>query len=216
MSEQARRLWLVRHAQPLIDKGICYGHLDVPADHEATQQAAQSFANTLKIARSNNATSLNTQPILIYVSGLLRAQQLADEMLFAFRATDIVSEVRLQTDCRLNEMNFGSWEGKPWSAIPKEALDQWSSDFSQHKFGGEESSQDVINRVQAAYQTSLELAQASNSSDVIWITHAGVIRALNYVKKYATCVIERAEQWPQDAPGFGQWLCMDLTAITTK
>ena len=34
------RLWLVRHAQPVVATGTCYGALDVPADAAATQVAA--------------------------------------------------------------------------------------------------------------------------------------------------------------------------------
>lgn len=37
-------LWLLRHAQPLIAQGVCYGRLDVPADPSQTLQAAMRFA----------------------------------------------------------------------------------------------------------------------------------------------------------------------------
>lgn len=216
MARQVRRLWLVRHAEPMIASGICYGHLDVPAELDATQQAAKSFAISLAQARQNNATSLNTESIPIYVSGLQRSQQLADELLLVLNDTAGLGRARIQTDIRLNELNFGIWEGKAWSEIPKSALDQWSADFAQHKFGGTESSQDVIDRVLAAYQGTWEQAQISNTTDVIWITHAGVIRALSYLQKNGMRTIERAEQWPREAPDFGQWLCMDLTTIAIK
>jgi alpha-ribazole phosphatase len=216
MAVQARRLWLVRHAQPLIASGICYGHLDVPAELEATQQAAKSFAISLAQARKNNATSLNTEPIPIYVSGLQRAQQLADELCLALNDVKDLSPVHIQTDLRLNEMDFGIWEAKAWSEIPKTAVEHWSADFAQHKFGGKESSQDVIDRVLAAYQATLKQAQISHSSDVIWITHAGVIRALNYLRKNGVHPIARAEQWPREAPGFGQWQCLDLVPMRLK
>ena len=35
------RLWLVRHARPLVAPGICYGRLDMQADAQATADAAQ-------------------------------------------------------------------------------------------------------------------------------------------------------------------------------
>jgi alpha-ribazole phosphatase len=216
MATEARRLWLVRHAQPIIASGICYGQLDVPAELEATQQAAKSFAISLAHARKNNAANLNIESMLIYVSGLQRAQQLADELCLALNGVNDLSQVQLQTDFRLNEMDFGIWEAKAWSEIPKAAVDQWSADFAQHKFGGKESSQDVIDRVLAAYQATLEQAQISHSSDVIWITHAGVIRALNYLHKNGMHPITRAEQWPREAPGFGQWQCLDLVPMRPK
>ncbi|MFZ6799717.1 histidine phosphatase family protein [Undibacterium sp. Di24W] len=220
MAGQTRRLWLVRHAQPLIAGGICYGRLDVPAEPEATQQAAKSFAKTLAEtlaqARENSVLSLNTKSIHIYVSGLQRAQQLADELCLALNNVKDLSQVLRQTDRRLNEMDFGIWEAKAWSDIPETAVEHWSADFAQHKFGGKESSQDVIDRVLAAYQATLEQAQISHSSDVIWITHAGVIRALNYLHKHGIHPIARAEQWPREAPGFGQWQCLDLMSLQAK
>ena len=38
------KLWLARHAAPLIDSGICYGSLDVEADEAATQSSARALA----------------------------------------------------------------------------------------------------------------------------------------------------------------------------
>ena len=40
-------LWLVRHAQPLIATGICYGQLDIPADLQATQTCAKELFKVL-------------------------------------------------------------------------------------------------------------------------------------------------------------------------
>jgi hypothetical protein len=55
------RLWLVRHAAPLVEAGTCYGALDVPADAQATQQAAQALAQALPpgaVLRSSTAATL--------------------------------------------------------------------------------------------------------------------------------------------------------------
>src|SRR3989344_6090949 len=41
------RLWLVRHAQPLVAPGTCYGALDIPADPAATRAAAEHLAAAL-------------------------------------------------------------------------------------------------------------------------------------------------------------------------
>lgn len=214
----ARRLWLLRHAQPLIASGICYGHLDVPADTDATRRAAHAFVDAF-LASSASSSRLvpersNRPPIPIYVSGLQRARQLAEEVCLALHPRTglgaAIVEINLQTDSRLNEMDFGIWEGKAWSAIPKTAIEQWSADFARHKFGGKESCQEVIERVLAAYQATFERAHANQSSDVIWITHAGVIRAVRYLQANGLRAIENAEAWPREAPGFGDYLCVDL------
>ena len=40
-------LWLLRHAHPLVDAGVCYGRLDVAADAVRTAQAAHDFSGLL-------------------------------------------------------------------------------------------------------------------------------------------------------------------------
>lgn len=41
------RQWLVRHAQPLIAPGVCYGATDVAADEHATLLTARTLAQVL-------------------------------------------------------------------------------------------------------------------------------------------------------------------------
>ena len=41
------KLWLVRHAQPLVNAGICYGRLDMAADVAATAECARQLAELL-------------------------------------------------------------------------------------------------------------------------------------------------------------------------
>ncbi|TAG33813.1 MAG: phosphoglycerate kinase, partial [Polaromonas sp.] len=38
---------MVRHAQPLVDAGTCYGQLDMPADARATLACAQALVKIL-------------------------------------------------------------------------------------------------------------------------------------------------------------------------
>jgi alpha-ribazole phosphatase len=59
------KLWLVRHATVLIDQGVCYGALDVPADAAATQALAQDLARALPPG------------IAVATSALQRCEQLA-------------------------------------------------------------------------------------------------------------------------------------------
>ena len=40
-------LWLVRHALPLINNGICYGQLDIKANLAETQKCADMLKNVL-------------------------------------------------------------------------------------------------------------------------------------------------------------------------
>lgn len=173
----------MRHAQPLIAPGICYGALDVPADAAATQQAAQGLADRLPTGAS------------VLVSPLQRCQQLA-------RALQVLRpDVRFGTDHRLSEMNFGSWEGQRWDALPPDAFDAWISDFWRHRVGGGECVADFMGRVAAVW----DAATAARLVDVplVWITHAGVIRAARSIAS-GQREVHAAADWPAAAPVYGQ------------
>lgn len=179
-------LWLVRHAQPLIQEGLCYGQLDIPADPLATQHAAQAVAPLLPAGAT------------LYCSGLQRAQQLAQAIQ---RQRNTFS---LNIDLRLNEINFGVWEGVAWDQIPKAAFDRWMQDFDHHRFGGAECLRDLLTRVHQA------LLALSTREDAIWVTHAGVIRAVNYLQQYGLQPLATAATWPAEAPAFGGWQSLEL------
>ena len=53
------KLWLARHAAPLIDSGICYGSLDVEADEAATQSSARALAAALGRGGTNVVVRLS-------------------------------------------------------------------------------------------------------------------------------------------------------------
>jgi len=174
-------LWIVRHARPLIAAGICYGVMDVQADAAETEQAARALAAALPMGA------------VLRVSPLTRCQQLA-RALCASRA-----DLQARTDPRLREMDFGCWEGVAWDAIPRAALQAWTDDFGKHRFGGVESSNEVLARVARVWD------EDQGEHDTVWITHAGVARAAHLLAD-GVRVLARADQWPLEAPGYGQWL----------
>jgi alpha-ribazole phosphatase len=149
------KLWLVRHAKVLIDQGVCYGALDVPADAAATQALAQDLARALPPG------------IAMATSPLQRCELLA-QCLRRLRP-----DLTYKTDARLAEMNFGAWEGQTWEAIGPAALQAWTGDFMQHRPGSAESLADMQERVGAALRAALAAQQ-----DMVWITHAGVINTV--------------------------------------
>lgn len=187
---QGPRLWLVRHAQPLVAPGTCYGALDVPADPAATQSTAERLA-----------AALPAQARVSY-STLQRCEQLALS-LQALRP-DLVSK----PDARLREMDFGAWEGRPWDAIARTDIDAWTADFASYRPGQGENLAAVLARVSAALQDhrSLPVAPTDAAPDVVWITHAGVIRCVAWLRAHGgSDVLPQSEEWPMDAPGWGQW-----------
>ena len=181
----ANTLWLVRHARPLIEPGICYGQLDVAADAEATRVGAEALAGLLP------------HGIPVLCSPLQRCEQLA-QVLLGLRA-----DLAYKTDARLKEMNFGQWEGQRWDAIDPAALAAWTDHFAHHTAGTRgESVATFMARVAAAFD---ERPRAAS----VWITHAGVIRASQLLAQ-GVRHIARADQWPVDAPAFGQWCTLDF------
>jgi len=138
-------LWLIRHPQPDIPSGICYGRLDVGVSKEALERI------TLQLPAFDR---LRTSPAL-------RCRVLADQLHSA--------PIR---DTALQERHFGDWEGRPWDAVNRSALDAWAADPWDFAPPGGESARMLWERVKTAI--SMETAAGGVA---VWITHQGVIRA---------------------------------------
>ncbi len=174
------KLWLVRHAQPLIAPGICYGASDVAAEPMATQQAAQALVQTLPIG------------ICVTSSPLQRCEQLELSL------RELRPDLTYKTDTRLQELDFGCWEGQRWDDIARHELDQWAANFGHWRCGGAESVQDIMARV----ADMLDEARFAGE-DAVWITHAGVIRATMLLSR-GVREVTRVDQWPSQSIAFGQ------------
>lgn len=185
-------LWLLRHAQPLIAPGVCYGQLDVPAEPSATLQAGMRFA-----AAMPRGARVRTSP-------LQRCEQLAQ----ALQAP----EALLTTDARLQEMHFGRWEGQSWNDIGRAAVDAWSQDLYAHAPGGGESLAAMLARVRSALIDSWQHDSRLGSRDVAWVTHAGVIRCVQWLLRYGHAQPSSAD-WQLPAPSFGQWQTLPWTGM---
>ena len=176
----AHQLWLARHAQPLIARGVCYGQLDVAADADATAACARELAQALPPG------------ITILCSPLQRCELLA-HVLIGLRA-----DLAYKTDPRLKEMNFCQWEGQRWDDIGAAAIDAWVADFAHHQPGGGESVGQFMQRIAAVWDETALSADAPT----LWITHAGVIRAATLLQG-GQRQIASASEWPAAAPQFG-------------
>lgn len=191
---QPARLWLVRHAQPLAAPGLCYGRFDLAADAAATTASAQALAAVLPSGVR-----------LAHHSPLLRCAQLA-QALQALRPG-----LALNADARLQELDFGDWEGRAWNAIGRAPVDAWTAAFATHRPGGGENLAAMLLRVAAALDGARQHTLAApHGDDVLWITHAGVARCVQWVLQHGTEAGPRADQWPVAAPGFGGWKVFNL------
>lgn len=180
------KLWLARHAQPLIESGVCYGATDVAVSESLTRQAAQTLAQIIP-----QATKVSSSP--------LQRCELLTQYLRGLRP-----DLTYKTDARLAEMNFGCWEGWRWDAIAPQAYDDWTGAFGTHRFGGHESVNEFMQRVTGAW-----LDVHRSGRDAVWITHAGVMRAASLLAR-GVHQLDQASQWPREAPGFGAWCVFDV------
>ena len=146
-------LYLLRHTRPAIEADICLGQTDtgLPPD----------FAHDLAIIQ---ARLPDLSDMAIYASPLLRCRLLAEAL----------APGRVHCDARLMELNFGAWEGQPWNAIDRTALDHWAADFVHRAPPGGES----FVQLQARCLDFMEEVRQGCMKDVLLVTHAGVIRAL--------------------------------------
>ena len=182
-------LFLVRHALPLIDKDICYGQLDVPADLEATKTCARELH---KILPKN---------IAVTTSPLQRCELLTSELIW------LMPDLMVKSDPRLQEMHFGQWEGRPWADTDPAELAAWTADFAHYRAGGTgqstgESTGESVSQFMARVGSAFD--ELDPAKDMLWVTHAGVIRAASLIAQ-GIRQISRADQWPIHAPSYGQW-----------
>ncbi len=188
------QLWLVRHAQPLVAPGVCYGRLDVAADAAHTQACAQRLAQALP------------QGMRVAYSTLQRCELLAQHL----RA--LRPDLAYEPEARLCEFDFGQWEGRSWSDIGQAALDCWVQDFATHRPGGGESLAEMLARVALALQQAHAQAHRTGQPQ-LWITHAGVARCVAWLQAQgyahdhtlASVRLPQAHEWPRQAPAWGEW-----------
>ena len=183
------KIWLVRHAKPLVQKGLCYGRLDVGADQSLTELASDNLMSALPD---------RSEVKVLMTSPRQRTKQLAK--LLAKRLN-----LNLLEEERLAEMDFGKWEGYLWADIPKSAIDDWTEDFNDHVFGGGESTGQLLHRAWHLMQNATRIKK-----DQIWVTHAGVIKAVQFLMNNGEPHIKSAADWPRETTNFGHWIAVDI------
>ena len=142
------QVFLIRHPQPLIEPGVCYGQLDVDcADVEATADKLRQHL---------------PPDTPVFSSPLRRARRLAEAL---------SEDIRI--DPRLGEIHFGNWEGQRWDAIERRQLDAWADDLFGFVPPGGESVAALFARAQD-FATSLD----PSLQKVAIVSHAGVMRSL--------------------------------------
>ncbi len=145
---------LVRHPAPDIEPGRCYGRLDIGL-------SANGQADLGRLAASLIASGI----VRVWTSPARRCRRLAD----ALPAAPTV-------DDRLQELDFGDWEGRAWDDVPRRALDDWAADPFGFAPPGGESGAALIRRVEAACH---DLRDAGE--DCIVISHGGPLKLMGAI-----------------------------------
>lgn len=158
------RLYLIRHPQPQVPAGVCYGSSDLAVRPEECARVRDAVLAQLQHLPSG---------ISIFSSPLRRCADLAE--LLAEPLADGRQFAAPQYDACLAEMHFGRWEMQSWEGLPRAEIDTWANDLAYDRPGDGESVVKVAQRVQAFTDALLKL----DLPQAIIVCHAGTIRLLN-------------------------------------
>lgn len=140
-------LILIRHPKTVVADGICYGSTDVEPAPERLASDAARLSPLLPEAR-------------IVCSPQQRARQLAEHL------------GQPETDPRLVEMDFGTWEMQRWNALPRSEIDAWAEDVVGYTPPGGEALGAVAARVIDWWQDQ------PREGTLIAVAHGGPWRCL--------------------------------------
>ena len=149
------KLVLVRHSAPDIRPGLCYGRLDVPLRPTAAATVGRFAAG---LSRSGVAR--------VRTSPARRCRVLAE-------AIGELCGVAPVADVRLQELDFGAWEGLPWDEVPRADLDAWAASPMLFAPPGGEAGAALVARVRAVRD---DLYRAGE--DCVVVSHGGPLKVL--------------------------------------
>lgn len=199
------RLILIRHPQPAVAQGICYGQTDVPL----SPGAVASLSADARRLRGEILRLLPCHVLAWHASPLSRCRLLADALLAAV-ATDGEEDGSppLAVDNRLREMNFGDWEGRSWDDIGTAAVNAWARDIARHRPPQGESVADLAARVGDWLVDALTpspIDPGGRPRGLVVVTHGGVIRALA-----GQLCGEPIRQWSARMVPFASITCLEV------
>lgn len=168
---------LLRHTRPDMPDGLCYGRTDLPLPESFPADAGRAIAGLPQVSHVRS-------------SPLGRCLRLAEAVARA-------RNLDLTVEADLIEMDFGSWENRAWSTLPRDELDAWAADFTGARPHGGENVMALAERVRGL----LDAAGPRRTPPELWVTHSGVVRA-------AHAVTGRGAGW-ETALDFGAWVDLD-------
>ena len=200
-------LWCWRHPRAIGAEGRCIGHTDLAVDPRKARRLAHRIRDT---------ACRHGLPREVWVSPLMRSREVGRVL----RRWGFVVHV----DARLMELNFGPWDGQPWSAIAWSEVEAWQADLLHHvPGGGGHGSQDgqrdqgsqgsqrgrvgqgeslaqLAARVQAFVQAFVQETEAVAAPRLL-VTHGGWLNALGLLSRLSPRLLQplvasAATDWP--------------------
>ena len=144
-------LFVIRHTEVQNPNNFCYGNFDIPLNPNYELKSKMFFENL-----PNDLDQIYSSP--------------------SKRCTDLLDfqNISFSTHNDLRELDFGDWEGKKWDDIDEKDLNYWMEDYVNRSPKNGEKMIDLYNRsIEFTYKTF-----ESNCQKILFVTHAGVIRAL--------------------------------------
>jgi len=154
-------LYLVRHGETILPKGICIGQTDIPMAKKGAECITQKTLPQL--------LALHLESPLLISSPLQRTMATAKILADKLSAT-------IQPEPALQEINMGKWDGLAFTYIKEhwaKEYEERGSNFAYFKAPDGESFSDVQQRALKAV-----LTLCRRPEPVVVVTHAGVIRTL--------------------------------------
>lgn len=157
-----RRILLIRHTEVAVKfHRRCYGRLDVSLSHAGQRRACEL------------ASQVARQPISAVIhSGWKRAAFLASRIA-------LLRNLEPRADSRWRERDFGTWEGRSWTAIYRETGNAMDGLFTQpdtYRPGGGETTAELAARSMAAWHSLPEQGL------IAVISHGGPIAAVRTIQ----------------------------------
>jgi alpha-ribazole phosphatase len=160
-------IYLVRHTEPAVDKGVCYGQADI--------DVTETFLKEAAIIKNHLPENIAA----VYSSPLQRCTKLA---------AHLFPEHQLNLHADLMEINCGHWEMRRWDEIPMEETQPWMDDFVNVQIPGGESYVDLFERVSGKFEEIIFLSLSGHPKNLpsgedkggafVLVAHGGVIRSI--------------------------------------
>lgn len=169
----AGEIWAWRHPRARAAAGRCIGRTDLALAPRKAKRLAHRIRGTAR--RHGLPREVSVSPLR--------------------RALDVGRWLKrwgwkLHVDERLRELDFGAWDGRPWSEIAHREVDAWQADLLHHAPGGGEPLAALAARVWAFVAGSTGHPGAPR----LLVSHGGWLNALQHVPP--GCVSLAAAEWP--------------------